>query len=144
MKKISRTEAMDEGLIHYFTGQECINGHVSPRYVNNYKCVECSKVRTMKSYQADRTGNRIGRPRKGEIFLPSKRAQKLKKYRENRLATDPLFREKINAYARKWRQNNLERSNEIARGAAIRKRQRAKTSVLYAYGIETPLEVKFK
>lgn len=33
------------GSKHYFTGNPCINGHVEPRHVSNYTCLECTRIR---------------------------------------------------------------------------------------------------
>lgn len=38
---ISRAEAKQRGQRYYFTGQPCVNGHVSRRLVKNYTCLEC-------------------------------------------------------------------------------------------------------
>jgi hypothetical protein len=40
---ITRTEAKKLGLKTYFTGHPCSRGHVSPRYVSCWACVECLK-----------------------------------------------------------------------------------------------------
>ena len=41
---ISRTDAQAQGQRTYFTGDPCAYGHISPRWVNGRKCVECGKV----------------------------------------------------------------------------------------------------
>ena len=40
-KRISRDVAKDRGLKTFFTGSECIHGHVADRLVSNGNCVEC-------------------------------------------------------------------------------------------------------
>lgn len=38
---ISRSEALDQGLMWYFTGKPCKNGHIDQRYVKNWTCASC-------------------------------------------------------------------------------------------------------
>lgn len=44
---ISRKDAKAKGLIHYFTGKPCKNGHVGPRRVRNWTCRECDTERSV-------------------------------------------------------------------------------------------------
>lgn len=52
---ISREDARDAGLKHFFTGQPCKHGHVSVRYVGNGECFSCAAERNkrdeIKAYQ---------------------------------------------------------------------------------------------
>ena len=50
MKLISREKAIEKGLIRYFTGIPCCNGHVSEFYVNYPMCCKCNKIRNDKRY----------------------------------------------------------------------------------------------
>lgn len=43
--KISRDVAKERGLKRFFTGSECINGHVADRLVSNGNCVDCYYIR---------------------------------------------------------------------------------------------------
>ena len=45
MKIISRKEASERGLVKYYTGEPCMSGHLSPRYVSSRRCVECQRER---------------------------------------------------------------------------------------------------
>ena len=38
---ISQEKAKELGMEFYFTGEECENGHINERYVENGECVEC-------------------------------------------------------------------------------------------------------
>lgn len=38
---IERAAAKQAGLRHYYTGRECTNGHVAPRYVQSGACSAC-------------------------------------------------------------------------------------------------------
>ena len=43
MQKISRKDALTQGLKFYFTGKPCSNGHVSKRHVENWTCWQCAR-----------------------------------------------------------------------------------------------------
>ena len=43
MKIVSLCDAKQAGLARYFTGKQCVNGHIAERYVGGRKCVECAK-----------------------------------------------------------------------------------------------------
>jgi hypothetical protein len=51
---ISRQEARAQGLTHYFTGQPCKHGHLTPRPVKFKTCMECHRLTSIE--------NRIGKP----------------------------------------------------------------------------------
>ena len=38
----NRRDALATGSDRYFTGKPCSRGHLSPRYVNSYACIECT------------------------------------------------------------------------------------------------------
>lgn len=40
-KIITRAAAIDAGLVRYFTGEPCIRGHVSERFVSSGGCCQC-------------------------------------------------------------------------------------------------------
>lgn len=42
---ISRKNAKEHGLIKYFTGKPCKNGHVDERYVSGFACITCLNER---------------------------------------------------------------------------------------------------
>ena len=43
MKIITREQARDKGLEQYFTGEPCINGHISEREFDARTCSECNR-----------------------------------------------------------------------------------------------------
>lgn len=51
MKKISRAEALSQGLKRYFTGKPCKRGHVTLRLVSGYACCECKDAYTYQYYR---------------------------------------------------------------------------------------------
>jgi 5-methylcytosine-specific restriction endonuclease McrA len=44
-KIVLRTQAILDGLVHYFTGKPCHKGHVAKRYVKTGHCVDCTTDR---------------------------------------------------------------------------------------------------
>lgn len=44
-KIVLRVHAIANGLVHYFTGKPCHQGHVAKRYVKTGHCVECTVIR---------------------------------------------------------------------------------------------------
>lgn len=48
MELIDRKTALDLGLKVYFTGKECLKGHIAPRRVNCGSCIECRRLRTQR------------------------------------------------------------------------------------------------
>lgn len=51
---ISRNEAIAAGLTRYFTGEPCKYGHISPKVVSGFKCVECALSRQNKKRAKER------------------------------------------------------------------------------------------
>ncbi|MDN0126884.1 hypothetical protein QVO16_07905 [Yersinia massiliensis] len=47
MKIITRTDAAKVGLLKYYTGKPCRNGHLGERYTVNGSCVECNANHTI-------------------------------------------------------------------------------------------------
>jgi hypothetical protein len=45
---ISRDEAKEKGLTHYFTGVPCFRNHLTVRYVSTHQCYECHKLKRTK------------------------------------------------------------------------------------------------
>ncbi len=48
---ISRNEAKDLGLLHYFTGKPCKRNHIAKRYCRNCECCECAKLSVNSYYK---------------------------------------------------------------------------------------------
>lgn len=52
MDIITRKQAQEQGLPHYFTGKACKNGHLSPRLTTRRNCVECLQRRPVTESKA--------------------------------------------------------------------------------------------
>lgn len=44
MDKISRSQAVEQNRLRYYTGKPCSRGHICERYVCNWGCVECDNA----------------------------------------------------------------------------------------------------
>lgn len=45
-KIITRAQAIEKGFVNYYTGEPCINGHLSKRRTINGICLQCDYERT--------------------------------------------------------------------------------------------------
>lgn len=58
-KVISRSEAMQAGLVSYFTGEPCRRGHTSRRYVSTGNCISCLKANTEQRVKTSAAARRL-------------------------------------------------------------------------------------
>jgi hypothetical protein len=59
MDIISRKDAISRGLVRYFTGRPCRNGHLVERLVSGKKCCECNRLGSLKWVKEHPEENRI-------------------------------------------------------------------------------------
>ncbi|QDP50289.1 MAG: hypothetical protein Tp178MES00d2C33159851_79 [Prokaryotic dsDNA virus sp.] len=76
---ISRKDALELGLIYYFTGLACKNGHVEKRHCSSGQCVECRREITRRS----RKGHRSDKPAGGKELPSWEVLNELFEYRED-------------------------------------------------------------
>lgn len=57
---ISRKDALELGLIYYFTGVPCKNGHVEKRHCQSGQCVECRRELTRKGRKGHKSEKPVG------------------------------------------------------------------------------------
>jgi 5-methylcytosine-specific restriction endonuclease McrA len=55
--RVTRQEAKAAGLLRYFSGKPCINGHLAERWTSSGSCYECTKERNPKVVKAWRADN---------------------------------------------------------------------------------------
>jgi len=113
---ITRQEAKQQGLRHYFTGKTCSNGHIDIRFVSVGSCRSCQNAHGNKRnailYKSD------------EAYREVKRAGARKSYakhgtrwysenKEKASAQNKAWREEHNEtfkkYCVQWRRNNLDK-----------------------------------
>ena len=104
---IYRTIARAQGLKRFFTGEPCRHGHVSERWVNDGKCIECGKVLNAKFHSKNPEKHK-GYMRKYYEANSEKLIESSRNYHQN----NPEIGKKA---AAKWRRNNLEKARENTR-----------------------------
>lgn len=86
---ITRAEARARGLKRYFTGNECLMGHVTHRLVSNFACIKCAKIKVL-----------VWRSKNPQLV----KAHQLKVREKNR--------EKARLATQKWREADPERAKK--------------------------------
>lgn len=70
---ISRLEAHAQGLKRYFTGEPCVNGHLTERCVMTCRCITCSNIAVKTWNKANPNSCRISRRKsRGQIDEPNR------------------------------------------------------------------------
>lgn len=101
MDVISRKDARLQGKKMYFTGKECVNGHVSERWVSTCGCDECLRVFVETNKDKRNEYDKRYREDNKELTRASQRRyrtanpDKLKGWRENR-------KDKHSVWAKEW------------------------------------------
>lgn len=119
---VTRKQAIELGLKTYFTGKQCVNGHVSERSLSNGGCVLCMRTRAS---QWAKDNPEVCRERLTK-WISENRARKAEVdrnfYRKNR--------EKVLQDVKSWKKNNPEkvRASNINRKALKRQAEGKHTS----------------
>jgi len=84
-EQISRSEALEKGHTHYFTGYFCKHGHQAPRLVSTRRCTACAKQQYSVWAESNRNVTRSiakrwreQNPSKRAAYEAKRRAQKLR------------------------------------------------------------------
>ena len=111
MNIISRKDAKEQGLKYYFTGKECINGHISKRRTVKADCLQCIRDRDLKSYKEN----------------PSKFKERQRAfYKENKVRI-------IERSLKYQRKNNSKRSKRISSDPFLCMARRARSRIQKAF-----------
>lgn len=122
MQIISRKEALDQALTHYFTGKLCKNGHIDVRFSKDGSCKSCSREKRMRLYRSNPESSKaISNKWKQEnksavaaytMIWRNANSDHLSSYGRN-------YREKNRdlrlAQKEEWRKNNMKKVREYAR-----------------------------
>lgn len=78
MTPITREQAIQQGLQHYFTGKPCTRGHIAPRFVSSFGCKECAieiskKVRQSRGEEEKKVFLEKSRDRKRQVAAVKKK-----------------------------------------------------------------------
>jgi len=95
----AQQEALEKGVLYYFTGKPCKHGHVAKRYVTNKTCVMCQGTNSLqwRGSNRDKEQKRISQWRKTN---PDKRCATEAKRRANKKNATPFWanQEKIKRF----------------------------------------------
>ena len=132
---ISRNEAQQQSLRHYYTGIPCRNGHVSVRGVSKWNCLQCDRI--AKAAERLRDPDRVrANERRTAAKHRDKKAETVNQWRKrnperiknytienrHRYRTDPVFRAKKQLYYRQYMANQRLIMSNRALGMALRNR----------------------
>lgn len=123
-KIVPRSEAMSRGLIYYFTGIPCKNGHVSQRLVSGRGCVDC-KSKYDKEYREsmkDSIGDQRSAYRKSKKELIKEKNKIYYEKNKSKIKLKQKNSEKGRAYSKAYAERNPEKVREIKRNYSARKR----------------------
>ncbi|SAL03207.1 hypothetical protein AWB77_06736 [Caballeronia fortuita] len=99
---LDRRTALDRGLRHYFTGCQCVNGHLCERITSDRQCIQCKRARTRKWVVDNR-----------ESVNARQRDKQLSRYRsrsaEEKKADRAKRRTWISSYMAQYMRDNKER-----------------------------------
>lgn len=115
MEIISRQDAISQGLVIYFTGTPCKNGHISKHHIKG-GCCECKRLGGIARYEADKDrakarqkAYRIANPEKEKL----RNAEYHQRNKEAISKKQAIWRnenkETASANGAKWREANQER-----------------------------------
>jgi len=103
----SKAEAKAAGDSHYFTAKPCKHGHLVPRRVNDYDCLECSRLYQNEYYQANQEQEQVRSVNKYKKDPEKHIAKYQEYYQENR--------EQILEKRKEYRENNKEKLKQQKR-----------------------------
>lgn len=119
---VTRKQAKAGGLLHYFQGSKCPQGHVSQRYTRNGECVTCSADRQRSDPRKTRDRNARSRAkhidvvrRRSRDYMAKKWAQDPEAMRQRHRAWAAANPEKRLAKEKRWREKNAEYVADRAR-----------------------------
>lgn len=143
---ISKNEALSLGLKKYFTGRPCRNGHVSERFCNSGRCLDCSVV----NQRAWRDSN----PEKSRESSRKWKKENPEKFLKSSMAWRSKNPEKCRESVRKWMDVNPDklRKNSALRRAALNgakpkwlsKEHLAEISSIYRSAVDLELKTGVK
>ena len=127
MEIMTRQQALDAGLTHYFPGRPCKRGHVALYYVRAAQCIECAKLTSIRDTEKRNASKRAKRaiPEEKKKIAAARKAH----YEANR---DAIAARRSEIYAkrqpemrertRKWHKENRGKVNAIYARRQLAKR----------------------
>jgi 5-methylcytosine-specific restriction endonuclease McrA len=114
MEVIKRRHAKTAGLLHYFTGKPCRQGHIAMRYVSSKTCSACLKA-SCKVYSQTNVKRLSAKSLEAYHRNPKKKMESVKRWQ----AANP---ENVRKSKKKWQDANLEVKRVHTRARRARKR----------------------
>ena len=132
-KLLSRKDAIERGLKHFFTGIPCLHGHICKRYVSSKGCIACADLMVVSKEKSCEYARRYRLRAKtraeqdtayaeyyNELKERNKRSTMLwRRDRAKRAKHDEefglLYRRKMATKTREWRAKNPDKTKEIER-----------------------------
>lgn len=103
MEIISRREAIEQGLVRYFTGKPCKNGHINQRNTKSGLCMECSRLNARNYYEEHPNASKdYYYNNKEQILLKNKQWQQNNK-------------QKVCSNAKKWQYKNKDNVSKVGK-----------------------------
>lgn len=106
---ITRSEAIAQGLVRYYTAAPCKYGHIDERHTSSGTCITCGVLKLRKRYHEN---PEAGRARAKKWFAEN-REKALESSRRYRLENP----EKRRAVEKRWREANPEKVKEMEKRA---------------------------
>ena len=114
---ISRKDAIEQGLKHYFTGKPCKYGHTAKRQVSCKGCIECKYAKRKEYYQENKeqenADNRLRHKERYESnpeYYLEKNKEWIKnnpeKWKKSKETWAQANRDKVNKFSREWKSKN--------------------------------------
>ena len=114
---ISKKQAKELGLTHYFTGIPCKNGHIDKAYVSSGSCFECEKIRTSKRTVNQKQKHNLSQSKKRSAvnFYKSQKYREYASKRRQSLRDCPIQKKKQCEYSKKYREKYPEKIEAISK-----------------------------
>lgn len=119
MEIITRKEAAERGLKHFFSGKPCKHGHLDRRHASNGVCVSCAGMHNKANVgKYQETRDRWREENKSRVQEQDRVRARLwhhsnkDRYRETNRAWATANREHLRTYQRQWRDENRESVRE--------------------------------
>ena len=149
MKIISRKEAIEQGLVKFYTGEPCPKEHLSPRYVSSRNCLQC-----VKEY-ADRNREKRNAKHREEYHENIEESREISRIKysigDNKIKKKKYYNEnkdKIISKSTEWNKTNTEKRKAIRQnweknnaGYCTAKCQNRRARLLNSEGTHTDKEV---
>lgn len=121
MEIVSRKDAIKRGMNSYFTGKECVNGHIAERRVYDWKCRECERGRYREWRKKNKNYEKERYAKSSEV-RDKKKKKAMDYYEKNK--------ERVNKRKAEYEKENIEKTRERSRRYLSEWRERPKSKAI--------------